>query len=153
MRSQSRWYQRVLPVTVLATALVGLAALLVPAVRDQIELSATHRPEPYVALYFSRTTTGQLVCAGDGDTTRVAVTVESHLAHAAQVRWIIGVGPAGGQRLTAVRRGTLALDAGETADLVRRLPRAARAQAVRVVLPDLGQGLRAHCPAVAAGAR
>jgi hypothetical protein len=136
----ARWYQRVLPVSGLVLAVVALAALVVPGFRDQIALSASHQTDPYVELYFARTTAGtQLVCTTSGGKVDVRFAVTSHLAHEQDIAYDVSVG---GEHNT----GTVTVNPGETGEVASSLTRPSGGYDVRVHLPDLDQQLQAHCP-------
>lgn len=145
-----RWFQRVVPVTALALALVGLAALLLPAVRHQVALSTTHQPQPYVELYFARTADGpQVVCARDGERVRVSFSLASHLPDVRDIDWQVLV--AGGtSRDSADRSGTARVAPGRTTTVDETLAVTGRdGYSVQVDLSGLDEHLRAHCDGAA----
>ena len=143
-----RWFQRVLPVTGLALALVALATLLVPAFRDQMELSTSRQPEPYVELYFARSAApnGQAVCTAQGGRAVVRFVVGSHLAKEQSVAYRVVVDPVAKGVPTSRARGSVRVDPGASAPVTKALVRPRRGYTVSVSLPALGQQLRAHCP-------
>jgi hypothetical protein len=136
-----RWFQRVVPVSSLVLALVALAALVFPGFRDQLELSASHRREPYTELYFARAADGtQVVCTTSGGFVRVGFEVRSHLSEARDLDFEV---TSGGAHET----GTLRVDPGQTVQVTRLLARSARpAYTVSVRLPAMDEELHAHCP-------
>lgn len=139
----TRWYQRVLPVTTLVLLVAALAALVLPGLRHQLALSASHRTEPYLELAFPRPDLGApIVCATSTGTPRVAFEVTSHLDEVEGLRYSVAVG-------RTREQGTLTVEPGETARVTRFLGRSNRPYTVTVRLPGTGQRLRAHCPGTA----
>ena len=134
-----RWYRRVLPVTALAVGLVALVAVLVPGVRDQVALSASHQQQEYVALSFARSADGAVpVCGGSPAELTVVFTVDNARSAQRIVDYVVVAGD--------VRRtGTVAVDPGQTADVTQVLPRPARDFELAVRLPDEGREVLAHC--------
>lgn len=149
----ARWYQRVLPVTTLVLAVVALATLALPGVREQVVLSASHRSEPYVELAFPRPAVGApVVCATSTGTPRVEFLLTSHLDDADELAYEVAVDPAqgkGSHRKGSHQSGTVTVKPGETAQVTRFLGRSERPYVVTVRLPSTGQELRAHCPGTA----
>lgn len=143
-----RWFQRVLPVLAIGVAVVALAALLVPAVRDELALSTSRQPERYVALYFPRsaTTGAPVTCVHRGGKVRVRFAVASHLERRAAVAYRVTVNPyEKGLRLRS-RTGATPVSPSTTVLTRERLalPRG-RGYTVSVSLPAFDQRLRAHC--------
>jgi hypothetical protein len=144
----ARWFARVLPVTAIAIVLIGLAALLSPAFRDQVRLSLSRQPQPYVELYFAKSAAGkQPVCLRKGGSVRVRFVLESHLAKRQPVAYQVLVNPKSTGLETLHRAGQAVLSPGTPVTLRKsfRLPRGG--YTVSVVLADLDQHLRAHCGA------
>lgn len=145
---RTRWHRRVLPVTGLVLALLAVAALVSPGFRDQVALSVTRQPQPFVELWFTQTAQyaeAGTRCLRDGDSLGVAFTVASHLEEPETLEFQVAVdGAADG---AGTQRGSLDLDPGEARD-VRVWVTAPddRAQTVTVRLPALDQELRARCP-------
>lgn len=137
-------FRRVVPVTALAVGVLAVLTLLVPGVRAQLALSATHQPQEYVALAFARAADGTVVtCASvpgrHRDAVRVSFDVDSHLDRARDLRYVLTVG---GQRHT----GTVTTDPGEATRTTRVLPRpGARGFEVAVDLPDVDRRIHARC--------
>jgi hypothetical protein len=138
----ARWYQRVVPVVALGLAGGLLLVLVSPGVREQLALSASHRPQEYAALSFARAPAGTVeVCTGPRGAVRVRFSVESHLREARDLAYEVSVG-------TDHRLGTLRVAPGETTDVTRRLPRPADgAFSVVVRVPELDEHVLAHCAA------
>jgi hypothetical protein len=139
------WWQRVLPVTGLAVALLALATLLVPAVREQVALSATHRPQAWVELAFGRDADGTLpVCRDGRRIVRVRFDVTSHLPEREELRYAVTVRAdgAGPER----RTGRVLVDPDRTTRTRLVAPRPGHDYVVEVRLPDRDQAIRAHCP-------
>lgn len=129
----ARWYQRVLPVTGLALAVLALAALVLPAFRHQVALSTTRQPQPFVELYFSKSLPADQVACGK----EVRFTVVSHLEESRRLRYDVSAGP-------AQRTGTVLLRPGRSRQV--RVPvDAPAAHLVAVRLPALDQHLLLHC--------
>ncbi|MFC7492773.1 MULTISPECIES: hypothetical protein [unclassified Nocardioides] len=140
------WWQRVLPVTGVAAALLALATLLVPGVREQVALSATHREQAWVELAFGREADGTLpVCRTGEKVVRVRFDVTSHLPEPKRLRYVVTV--RGGGR-TERDEGKVRVAPGDTTQTRLLLPRPAREYAVEVRLRGRDQALRAHCPEV-----
>jgi hypothetical protein len=143
-----RWFQRVFPVTGLAIVLVTLAALVVPAFRDQVELSTSRQSEPYVELYFAHSAApdGQAVCTVKAGKAVVRFVIGSHLAKEQPVAYRVAVDPTapGVKTSRATQSVRVAPDASATVTKLFALPR--KGYTVSVSLPALGQQLRAHCP-------
>ena len=136
--ARPRWHQRVLPVTALALALVALAALAVPGFRDQLRLSASHQPEPYVELYFARAADGtQLVCTSSKGSADVRFAIASHLDDTQDVAYVVTVDG-------TTRKGTTSVEPGKTAVVHKALDHQG-AYDVSVLLPASGDELSAHC--------
>lgn len=134
------WYRRVVPVTALAVGLVALLALLVPGMRHQVALSASHEPQQYVGLAFGRADDGTvLTCSRTDRSVHVAFEVASHLDDAADLAYVVTVA---GHR----QPGTVTVDPGTTAHVTRTLARPARdSYEVRVEIPSEDRAVFAHC--------
>jgi hypothetical protein len=147
-----RWFERVLPVTGLALLVIALAALVVPAFRDQVKLSISRQDEPYVELYFARRTgpVAQVVCLRRGSTVGVRFVIASHLEKTRRVAYRVTLDPAAKGRRTLHKAGSAGTTPGTprevrtTFTLPKREP-----YTLTVTLPARRQQLRAHC----AGAR
>jgi hypothetical protein len=145
----SRWYQRVLPVTLVGLVVVALAALLVPSVRHQLGLSVTRKPARYVELYFAEAASGrQAVCIRNGASIRVRFVIESHLERRRAVRYRVAIDPSAKGLPTRREAGSTGVSPGKTRDVKKSftLP-GDEGYVVSVVLPGLDQRLRAHCRA------
>lgn len=146
----ARWYQRVVPVTTLALALVAIAAGVVPGFADQLEESLTRQPASYVELYFDQpmAATTQTACLRRGSEVRVRFVVESHLRATQRVAYRVRVQPLGKHHRPLRQAGRFAVSPGETVAVRRTfaLP-AGQAYVVRVHLPALDQRLRIRCGA------
>jgi hypothetical protein len=143
-----RWFQRVLPVTGLVIAVIALAALAVPAFRDQVKLSVSRQPQPYVELYFARSVgpVAQVVCQRRGSAVGVRFVVASHLERSQAVAYRVSVDPASKGRRTLRKAGSAHTFPNKPTEVrkVFALPRGT-AYTVSVTLPALDQQLRAHC--------
>lgn len=146
----TRWYQRVVPVTTLALALVAIAAGVVPGFADQLEQSLTRQPASYVELYFDQpmAATTQTACLRRGPSVRVRFVVESHLPANRRVAYRVRVQPLGQDHRPLRQTGKFTVSPGEAVAVRRtfRLP-AGQAYVVQVHLPALDQHLRIRCGA------
>lgn len=139
-----RWWQRVLPVTGLALVTLAVAALLVPDVRQQVLLSATHQPQEYVALSFARDAAGlPVTCAVQGREVRVRFVVSSQLREPDRVGYVVVVTARGAEHR---QPGHVRLDPGQVARVTEQLPLASDRYAVDVRLTGLDQHIHARCP-------
>lgn len=143
----ARWFRRVLPVTALAVALVALAALVSPTVREQLVLSTSRQAQPYVELYFARTPTGtQAVCTRNARSVQVRFTIASHLRDTRNLTYRVSVDPAGRTARTQRERGSVALAPDASRDVRANFPVSRGSDyVVSVRLPGLDQRLRARC--------
>ncbi len=142
------WYQRAVTVSAVGVGLVGLVALLSPAFRDQIDLSTSRRPDPFVELYFAQSASSpaQAVCTKRGSSVRVRFVVESHLQRREAMPYRLSLDPSEKGLPTQRKKGSADVSPGVPL-VVRKsftLPRG-EGYTLSVVLPDLDQGLRAHC--------
>jgi len=137
------WYRRALPVTAIAVGLVAILALVLPGVRHQLALSATHVPQEYVALSFERTTAGTVAtCARSGNDVRVSFVVDSALQETRTLDYVVEVG-------AAKRTGKVVVEPGETAVVTQVVARLSKARYdVSVLLPDVDRRIIAHCSGV-----
>jgi hypothetical protein len=144
----TRWFQRVLPTSLLGLLVVALGVLVVPGVRDQLSLSTSHRSEPYVELYFARPAGGPPVaCVRRGDRVRVGFVVASHLAKAERIGYRVIVAPVGKPARTMRKHGEVTAQPGQTHRVHPSFPlRRGQHYTVTVRLPALHQLLRARCP-------
>lgn len=143
-----RWFRRVLPILTIGVAVVGLAALLVPAVRDELALSTSQQPERYVELYFPRaaTTGAPITCVHRGGKVLVRFAVASHLERRQNVSYRVSVNPQEKGQRTRSRTGLARVTPGATLLVRERLSLPRRLEfRVSVSLPAFDQRLRAHC--------
>ncbi len=143
-----RWFQRALPMTALAVALVALAALVVPAFRDQVELSTSRRPQPYAELYFAHSTdrNGQAVCTTKAGQALVRFAIGSHLEKRQSVAYRVALVPGSRGATREVKAGAARVTPGTALEVSKSFARPRGDYTVSVRLPALGQQLRAHCP-------
>ena len=147
-RPAPRWFERVLPMTALGVAVVGLAALLIPGLGDQAALSASRQPQPYVELYFahSAAANGQAVCTAKGSKAYVRFVVGSHLEKRQAVAYRVVLTPVSKGVKAARAVGSVRVTPGTQAAVTKTFARPRGAYTVSVRLPALDQQLRAHCP-------
>ena len=139
-----RWFQRALPVTGLVLLLVGLAALLLPAVRDQVAVSTTRQDQPYVELFFTQTRPVEDSMCGRAGPGEVRFTVASHLEEQRRLAYRVVVAPADGEPRTT--RGTLRVAPGDIRRVrAQLLTPTTQDYTLTVRLPALDQQIRAHC--------
>jgi hypothetical protein len=145
-----RWFQRVLPTSVLGVLVLVLATLLVPGVRQQVSLSTSHRPEPYVELYFARPSSGHHVaCVRRGKTVKVGFVIASHLERRQTIAYRATVRRSGHGSRVLHNAGATRVTPGTTRTVRPTFAlRPGHAYTVTVRLPALHQQLRARCPAV-----
>ena len=134
------WHRRVVPVTTLVIGLVALLALLLPGVRDQLALSATHEQQEYVALSFARSDDGTVAtCERTGGQVRVGFVVTSALAGDRELGYVVTVGD-------SEVDGNVVVAPGESAGVVRVLPLPdSKSFDIEVRLPDEDRRVLAHC--------
>jgi hypothetical protein len=144
----TRWFQRVLPVTAVVAVLIALGALLVPSFRDQLRLSTSREHQPYVELYFARSTApdGQAVCTIKGGSARVRFVVASHLDKREAVAYRVAVIPTARGARAQRRAGAVRVSPGNDVAVLKSFALPGKGYTVSVRLPALGQQLRAHCP-------
>jgi hypothetical protein len=128
------WHRRALPVTALAVGLVALLALVLPGVRHQLALSASHVPQEYVALSFARGSAGTVeACA-----TSVRFSVHSELSETRTIAYVVSVGD-------TERTGSVVAEPGESVDVTQVVERPRGRFTVSVRLPDNDREILAHC--------
>ena len=147
-RPAPRWYQRALLVTGLGALAIGLAVLAVPGFREQVELSTSRQPQPYVELYFTRSAApnGQAVCLAKGRKALVRFVVGSHLATRQAVTYRVTLSPSARGGRTVRKAGSVGVTPDTSTEVVTSFARPRGAYTVSVTLPALDQVLRARCP-------
>ncbi len=147
-RGTSRWFQRVLPMTGLAVALVALLALVWPAFRAEVALSTSRQPQPYVELYFPRLgpTGAPVTCLRRGGSVQVWFVVASHLERTERLAFRVRLDPRGAGERPLRSAGSVSVAPDDPRGVRRTfdLPRGT-GYTVTVALPSLDQQLRAHC--------
>jgi hypothetical protein len=145
---KARWFQRVLPVTALAVVLIGVAALLIPTFRDQVELSTSRQSQSYVELYFHRTggKAAQVMCTTKGSTVRVRFVVASHLDKRQALAYRVLLVPTAKGAKAQRKAGSVRVTPGTAVEVGTSFVRPRKGYTVSVRLPALDQQLRAHCP-------
>ena len=143
----ARWFQRVLPTTLLGVAVSGLAVLTVPGFRDQVELSVSRQPQPFVELYFAQPDPrdAQVVCARSGGSVRVRFVLTSHLVREEAIDYRVSVLPESATRAQR-EKGSVPVAPGASREVRTSFTvPSGQAYTVSVRLPALDQRLRAHC--------
>ena len=142
----SRWFQRVLPVTGIFLVLVAVAFLLSPSFRDQLRLSVSRQAQPYVELYFAKSTSGAPVpCPRRTKAVRVRFVLESHLDKRQPVKWRVVVNPAG-QGRTLRTRGSIEVSPGAPTEVLKSIKLSrTEGYTIAVLLPGRNQHLLARC--------
>lgn len=136
------WWQRLLPVSGIAALVLALAAFVFPGLDDEIELSTSREPQPFVELYL--TDRPAAVCAGDS--AQIRFRVESHLQRRRPLRYRIGVDPAGRRAETVRERGTLRIAPGRTRSIRTQVAAPDRTgYDITVRLQRRPERLRVHC--------
>ena len=135
------WWQRLLPVSGIAALVLALAAYAFPGLDDEIEVSTTREPQPFLELYL----TGRPAAVCAGDVAQVRFRVESHLRRVRTLGYRVGVDPAG-PRETVRRRGRtrIAPDQGKSVRTEVAAP-AGTAYDITVRLRHRPERLRIHC--------
>ena len=140
-RSEPRWWQRALPATVLAGIAAAVAVATVPGLADELKLSTSRTPQPFVELVLS----SPLDAACTSDQPRIRFRVQSHLLDQEELTGTIAVDPEGAGQ-TVLTTGTLLIAPGE--EKIREVPiepPASGAYTVTVSLADRPEMLRVHC--------
>ncbi len=139
------WHRRVVPVTTMVAGLVAVLALLLPGVRDQLALSATHQPQEYVALSFARSADGTVAtCQRTGRQVRVGFVVTSAHSDDRDLDYVVTVGD-------SEVDGHVVVASGGSTGVARVLPLPERRRYDVVVrLPGEDRRVRARCGARAA---
>ena len=128
-----------LPVTALVVGLLAVLALLSPGVRHQIELSASHRAQEYVALSFARSPDGTVpACTRAGGEVSVRFVVDSRLRAARTLRYVVTVDD-------TRRKGTVSVEPGDSVVVTQVVSRPARRFGIAVRLPEVDREISAHC--------
>ena len=139
-----RWYALAVPVAGLVLVLVAVAALVIPGVRDQVALSLSRQPDPYVELSFTRPGTGsQTLCHRDKNSAVVRFVVASHLRGAKPIDYRVGVAPAGGK--VHFRKGKVRVAPDQARAVVARFAVPAGPYRMAVRLPSSEQQVWASC--------
>ena len=142
--ARPRWYALAVPVTGLVLALVAVVALVIPGVRDQLALSLSRQPDPYVELSFTRPGSGpQTLCHREKGTAVVRFGVASHLRRAKPIAYRVGVAPAGGK--VHFRDGKVRVATDRARAVVARFAVPAGPYRMAVRLPASEQKLWATC--------
>lgn len=137
-----RWYQRALPVTALAGLGIAAVALALPGLDDEIELSTSRQPQPFVELSLSGAPAE--LCAG-GDTPRVRFRVESHLPELRRIGYTITVTTQG--REVSREGAKLRIGPGQAKSVWTQVAApAASPYTVSVDLRNRPETVRVHCP-------
>lgn len=158
------WWQRGLPIALAVLLVVGLGALLVPGLRHQVALSASHQQVSYTSLAFTPRPDGRVAgtlapcrTVGHGGTRAALVRFDLH-AHGDDVRrerWVVRVTDPAGHRPPRTVRGTSLVGSsspspdssgpGPTVTVTRRVVVLPGRYDLAVILRGTTQRLLAHC--------
>ncbi|MDP9821752.1 hypothetical protein [Nocardioides massiliensis] len=138
-----RWWQRAVPVGLVAALSVGAAVYALPD--EELELSTTRLPQEYVEL--SLTGPPRAVCGTRAHPrARVRFRLVNRLEQTHTFRYRVTVHPVGARRESVRKRGRVRLEPGESTHVRSRLARSpARAHVVTIRLAQRPEQLRVHC--------
>jgi hypothetical protein len=137
-----RWWERLVPVAGLALALVAGAAFALPGLDDELELSTSRQPQPFVELSLSGRPAN--LCAG-GEAPRVRFRVTSHLPKHRRIGYTISVTAAGGEM--SREAATLRIGPGQAKSVRKQMVAPAAAPyTVTINLRHRPETVRVHCP-------
>jgi hypothetical protein len=142
------WWRRVVPVCAAVLVVAAVAVALVPPLREELLLSASHRPASYVEMAFTPDGGGQVQpCTRTRAGVEVRFSVAGHGEDVGDRTWRIRVmDPQGGRTPDAMVSGTVRLPQDDPVG-VRRLVKGwpGGPYDVLVTLPGTSQRLVAHC--------
>jgi len=137
-----RWWQRVVPVAGLALALAATAAFALPGLDDELQLSTSRHPQPFVELYLSGPPAN--LCAR-GEAPRVRFGVNSHLQQPRRIGYTISVSAQGQEVSREAAR--IRIRPGQARSVRTRVAAPAAAPyTVAVNLRHRPETVRVHCP-------
>jgi hypothetical protein len=136
-----RWWQRVVPVAGLALAMAATAAFALPGLDDQLELSTSRQPQPFVELSLSGPPAK--LCAG-GEAARVRFRVTSHLQELRRIGYTVSVSANGREVSRKAARIRIAPGRARSVRTRTAAPTAAP-YTVTVNLRHRPETVRVHC--------
>jgi hypothetical protein len=137
-----RWWQRVVPVAGLALVMAAAAAFALPGLEDELELSTSRQPQPFVELFLSGPPAR--LCAR-GDAPYVRFGVKSHLPELRRIGYTISVRATG--RVVSRKAARIRIGPGKATSVRTRVTAPAAAPyAVTVNLRHRPETVRVHCP-------
>jgi hypothetical protein len=137
-----RWWQRVVPVAGLALVMAAVAAFALPGLDDELELSTSRQPQPFVELSLSGPPAK--LCAGD-EAARVRFRVKSHLKERRRIGYIVTVRAKG--REVSRKAARIRVGPGRARSVRTRAAAPAGAPyTVTVNLRHRPETVRVHCP-------
>ncbi len=136
-----RWYQRALPVTAIAGLGLAAVALALPGLDDDIELSTSRQPQPFVELFLSAPPAE--LCDG-GDAPRVRFRVVSHLEELRRIGYTISVTSQGREVSREVAK--LRIGPGQAKSVWTQVAAPDAPYTVTVDLRNRPETVRVHCP-------
>jgi hypothetical protein len=138
----THWWQRLLPVSGIAAALLALVAVQLPGLGDEIELSTSRSPQPFVEL--SLVGRPDALCARRSP--QVRFRIESHLRRARTLGYRIGVDPARAREQAVRERGRTSIAPGEARSLsAEAVAPVGTAYDITVRVLHRPERLRVHC--------
>jgi hypothetical protein len=135
-----RWWQRVVPVMVLALV-AGTAVLALADSSDEIALSTARQPEEYVELVLTRSP--DKLCGSKA--LRVTFAMTSHLATTQRLGWQVRLDPAGKKPAKVAGKGEVLAPPDVTRGVTLRASAPSKTYDLTVTIPGRPERLRVHC--------
>lgn len=141
------WWRRVVPLSGVVLVVAALAVALVPALREQLLLSASHRQASYVEMAFTPDQAGLVdPCVRSKSGVEVRFSLAGHGDEAGERAWrIVVTDPSGDRAARKVLTGTVRLPEDRPTSIREVVTGWSGPYAVLVTLPGTPQRLVAHC--------
>jgi hypothetical protein len=141
------WWRRVVPLSGAVLLVAALAVALVPALREQLLLSASHRQASYVEMAFTPDEAGLVdPCLRSKAGVEVRFSVAGHGDDVGKTPWRIVVTDLSGDRTARkVLNGTVRLPEDQPVSIHEVVGAWSGRYDVLVTLPGTSQRLAAHC--------